>query len=288
MKALELSRAVVAPTPPPMDKTARARIRQRVVEGVACEVERLPEGEHLVITLPVLRRALARPDLVLGPGDPFAWQPKFVRRSLGLAVVQACVEGRFRNPAEAAGPVASDAVDEWGRTGWKAFYWEPWLAGLEPPARAVVLAEAVSWATNLWTSLDWSLLGDRVRLGGPDDQWVLPGRRTVRLKGRRELQVATVSPDADVTREEPGAPSLVSVAAGIPTPTWSEELAFLAVVALRSASRPLPARVTGLWPDAGSHRIVEIDQPSLERAVDRLLAVVATLVDGRVSGLAAR
>ncbi|HEV3280970.1 MAG TPA: hypothetical protein VG032_05110 [Acidimicrobiales bacterium] len=288
MRALELSRAVVAPPPPAVDGTDRTRIRHRLVEGVTREVERLPGGEHLVITLPMFRRALARPDLVLGPGDPFAWQPKFVRRSLGLAVVEACAEGRFRSPAEAARPIAGEAVEEWGRTGWKALYWEPWFAGLEPAARAVVLAEAVSWATALWTSFDWDLLGDRLRLGGPDDQWVIPGPRTVRLKGRRELQVPTVPPGADGSRPEPGPLALVSVSAGTPTPTWSEELAFLAVVALRSDSRALPARVAGLWPDAGTHRIVEIDQPALERTVDRLLAVVATLVDARVSGLAAR
>jgi hypothetical protein len=288
VRALELSRSVVAPAPRGVDGTGRGRIRHRVVDGVAREVERLPEGEHLVITLPMLRRALARPDLVLGPSDPFAWQPKFVRRSLGLAIVDGCAEGRFRHPAEAAGPIAGEAIEEWGRTGWKAFYWEPWFAGLEPAARAVVLAEAVSWATALWTSLDWNLFGHRRRVGGPDDQWVIPGPRTVRLKDRRELAVATARPGADTSPQEPGPQALVSVSAGTPTPTWSEELAFLAVVALRADSRPLPARVVGLWPDAGTHRIVEVDEPAMERAVDRLLAVVATLVEARVSGLAAR
>jgi hypothetical protein len=288
MRAMELSRAVLAPAPPAIDPTDRDRIRQRLVEGVADEVERLPEGENLVITMPVLRRVLARPELLLRSGEPFAWQPKFVRRSLGLAVVGACAEGRFHSPAEAAGPVAAEAVDEWCRTGWKAFYWEPWFAGLAPAARAAVLAEAVSWATALWTSFDWHLFGDRLRLGGPDDQWVLPGSRAVRLKGRRELQVATASPRSDVARADQGPSSLVSVSGSTPAPTWSEELAFLAVVALRTASRPLPARVTGLWPDAGTYRIVEIDRPALEHAVDQLLAAVATMVEARVSGLATR
>ena len=288
VRARALSGAIVAPPSETIDDTGRLRVRHRLVAGVAREVERLPEGEQLEITLPLLRRALARPELLLGPGEPFAWQPKFVRRSLGLAVVQACAEGRFRSPAEAVGPVASEAVDEWAWTGWKAFYWEPWVAGLSAAARAAVLADAVGWSTALWTSLDWSVFGSELRLGGPDDQWLLPACRPVRLKSRCELRVATVPTGTEAARVEPGPPSYVSLAGGTPSPNWSEELAFLALAALRAESRPLPARITGLWPDAGVHRIVELDEGTLERSIDRLLEAVATLVKTRVSSLASR
>ncbi len=277
----------MAPPSSTIDDAGRQRVRHRLVTGAACEIERLPEGEQLEITLPLLRRALARPELLLGPGEPFAWQPKFVRRSLGLAVVQACAEGRFRHPAEAVGPVASEAVDEWARTGWKAFYWEPWVAGLSSAARAVVLADAVGWSTALWTSLDWAVFGSELRLGGPDDQWVLPTPRPVRLKSRCELRVATAPAATEGARVQPGPPSFVSLAGGTPSTSWSEELAFLALAALR-AERPLPARIAGLWPDAGIHRIVELDEGTLERAVDRVLEVVATLVKARMSSLASR
>ena len=57
-----------------------------------------------------------------------------------------------------------------------------------------------------------------------------------------------------------------------PAPDWSEELAFLALVAGCGAeSRPLPARVMGLWPDAGIHRIVELDEGDAGGSIDRLL-----------------
>ncbi len=288
MRASELSRAIVAPPAVTIDDAARQRVAHRLITGAGRQVERLPEGERLEITLPLLRRALGHPELLLGPSEPFAWQPKFVRRSLGLAVVRACAEGHFRSPAEAVGPVASGAVDEWARTGWKAFYWEPWMAGLSPAARAMVLADAVSWSTTLWTSLDWSVFGPDLRLGGPDDQWVLPVPRHVRLKSRCELRVATVPTGADAADAEPAPPSFVSLAGGTPSPNWSEELAFLALVALRADTRPLPARITGLWPDSGIHRIVELDEQALHRAADRLLEAVATLVKARVSSLALR
>jgi hypothetical protein len=288
VRAKELSRAIVAPPSARVDEAGRQRLHHRLVTGLARQVEQLPEGEELEITLPVLRRALAHPDLLLGPGEQFVWQPKFVRRSLGLAVVRACVEGHFRSPAEAVGPVASGAVDEWAQTGWKAFYWEPWMAGLSPAARAMVLADAVSWSTSLWTSLDWSLFGSDVQLGGPDDKWVLPVPRLVRLKSRCELRVATPATGAPAAGAGLGPPSFVSLAGGTPSPSWRDELAFLALAALRAESPPLPVRIAGLWPDAGTHRVVELDERALESAVDRLLEAVCTLVNARLSNLASR
>ena len=74
---------------------------------------------------------------------------------------------------------------------------------------------------------------------------------------------------------------LVSVAGGVPTGGWSSELGFLALVAgLRRRSLPVPARVVGLWPEAGEHRILDVDGRALHAAADRVLAAVGT-----VSGL---
>lgn len=287
MNATRLSRALVAPAVATVDGSVRQRIGHRLVAGVAGAVERLPPGEELEITLPVLRRALAHPELLLGRAEPFAWQPKFARRSLGLAVVQACAAGRFHSPTEAVGPIAAEAVDEWALTGRKTFYWEPWFAGLSAPGRALVLAEAVSWSTALWAAFDWSVLAGRLHRGAPTDQWALPVSRPVRLKCRSELRLTTAPSAADLgSSVDP--PSLVSVSSGGPSPTCDEELDFLALPALRAGSLPLPARVVGLWPEAGVHRIVELDEAALERAADRLLEGVATLVGARTAGVASR
>jgi hypothetical protein len=77
---------------------------------------------------------------------------------------------------------------------------------------------------------------------------------------------------------------LIPVASGIPGNRWEAELGFLALVAsLRSPTRPVPARVVGLWPDAGEHRSVDITPGTLAAAVDRVIACVAAVVDARLS-----
>lgn len=246
-----------------VDADGRLRLRDRLVDGVTTAVAGLPAGAVVDVGLPVLRRAVTHPDAVGSPDEPFVWKPAFARRSLGLAAVRACADGRFRGPAEAVGPLADGAVDEWRRTGWRTFHWEPWFAGLGAGARAVVLAEATTWATPLWVSADWATLGDRARIGGPDDVWTCPGPRTVRLKGRCEARVA---------------PARVSLSCGVPGPTWAEELGYLALVAaLACPDEPVPARVVGMWPEAGARRSLEVDEALLGAVADRVVEVVGRI-----------
>ena len=232
----------------------------------------MPPGPPVVVGLPLLRQARTRPETLAEPDEPFAWRPVFVRRSLGLAVVDACAHRRFRSPLDAVGPVVAEAVDQWRQTGWRTYHWEPWVAGLAPGARAAVLAEAVGWASSLWSALDWSRFDTVPQIGGPDDTWVCPAVRTLRLKGRPDLRVAG----------EGGAVALVSVSSGHPSDDWREELAYLALVAaLRSPLRPVPARVLGLWPASGADRSVEIDEGVLTGAADLVVATVGALVEAR-------
>jgi hypothetical protein len=277
MATPSLTEALTAPCPEPVGDAARGQVRQRLIAGIGSLADRLAPGEPVVVTLPLLRKARAHPELLAQPEPPFSWKPVFVRRSLGLAIVDACVTGRFRAPLEAAGPVASEAVSAWHRTGWRTFHWEPWFAGLAEGARASVLADAVCWATSLWSSVAWHELPHPPQIGGVDDQWSCPTSRAVRLKGRSELRVELDRGRAwtagSPRTERPMA--LVSVSGGIPAPSCREELAFLALVAaVRSPSRPVPARVVGLWPDAGAHEAVDIDGDLLVAAADRVVDVV--------------
>jgi hypothetical protein len=282
MRAAERTWSLVAPATGEIGDAFGYHLLEHLVSGIAPMAERLVPGEPVVVTLPLLRQARTRPESLATAEEPFAWKPAFVRRSLGLAAVDACLDGRFRTPIEAVGPVADEAVAEWERTGWRTFHWEPWFAGLAAGARASVLADAVGWATSLWSSFAWSEFPERPQVGGVDDQWVCPAGRVVRLKGRSEMRVHLPAEGSDRAVGAPSPVALVSVSAGCAGASWSEELAFLALVAaVRSPSRLLPARVFGVWPDAGTHAVVEIDESSLVAAAERVVATVATVVDAR-------
>ncbi len=272
---------LVAAPVDPLDPDAWARIGGRLVDGVTGAVADLAPGAMVEVGLASLRRSRTHPELVGVADPPFAWKPAFVRRSLGLAAVRACAEGRFRSPADAVEPLAERAVEEWRRTGWRTFHWEPWFAGLAAGGRAVVLAEAISWSTPVWAAFDWSPMVPRCVIGGPDDRWTCPAPRTVRLKGRCEARVRLDPFGGRYARSGSGegATALVSVCGGTPGDRWTEELAYLALVArLCSMDRPVPVRVHGMWPDAGVHQTVEIDEDLLARAVDRVVATVGATV----------
>jgi len=141
----------------------------------------------------------------------------------------------------------------------------------------VVLADAVTWATPLWAAFDWPDLRGKVEFGGPDDRWSCPGVDSVHLKGRSEVRLHGGGSSR----------SLVSVASGRPGDGWRDELAYLALVAALSvAQRKAPARVVGLWPDAGYRLAVEVDEAVLTGAVDRVVDAVAVTADVRATGSA--
>jgi len=281
------------PLPGSVDDGVRERVLERLVDGVGRATADLPPGDRIEVTLATVRRANSSPETVGLPESDFVWKPAFARRSLGLAAVRACVEGRFRGPAAAVGPLAEHAIDEWRRSGRRTFYWEPWFAGLGPGGRAVVLAGAVTWATPLWAAFDWSEVGSRSVVGGADDLWTCPGRASVRLKGRYEVRIgggrcegsagegqgassASRGRGPDMSGHSGGPATLVSLSGGSPGDGWREELGYLALVAVLSPSGgPAPIRVTGLWPDTGARRTVTVDEDLLMAAAERVVATVA-------------
>lgn len=275
-----VTQALLAPPVVTLAEPAWRRVGEHLRAGVARTLDGLPRGPRVDVTLRTVRLAGSCPAAVGIPEPPFVWKPVLARRSLGLAAVRACAAGRYRGPAEAVGPLAEAALEEWRRTGWRTYFWEPWFAGLGPGARAVVLAEGVGWATSLWAGLDWGLLHGRAQLGRADDLWTCPGPRTVRCKARTELRVAS-----DPARGAHGPPgstggtALVSLSAGCPGAGWQEELAYVALVdGLGSATHPVATRVLGLWPDAGIRRVLEVDEPVLHAAADRVATTVAAAV----------
>lgn len=290
ISAVERTRALLAPPAAGIRRPDGDAARVRLAAAISAQGVRSPAGQQVVLTVAMLRQALVDPGRLAFPQEPFRWKPVFARRSLGLAVVEACAAGRFHAPAHAAEPIARQAVAEWERTGWRTYHWEPWLAGLAPGARAVVLADAIGWATGVWSAFDWRSVTPDAEIGASQDQWVCPAAPSVRLRARPDLRVRLVG-SAVAGADEPSAErpvALVSVCGGAPAPGWVDELAYLALVsAVRSTIRPVPVRVMGLWPDAGIHRLVEIDDLSFDRVIDRVAAAVSAVVAARCSTLAA-
>jgi hypothetical protein len=285
MGPADRTRALVAPATLTVDADRRRQLEERLTEAVAGGAARLGAGHRMALTLPLIRQVRRDPGSVSTPDRPFAWKPSYVRRSLGLAAVEACVAGRFRTPAEAVGPVADRAVAHWRRTGWRTHHWEPWLDGLATGARAMVMAEAVTWATTVWTSFDWGGFPALPLVGGTDDRWGCRAAPAVQLRGRAELRVAVTPTGSgpEETTTVAGPQALVSVTGGCPTDGWADELAYLALVAgLRPGAGAFPVRVLGLWPDTGILRTVEIGDVMVERAVDLVETTLEALAGAGV------
>lgn len=257
---------------PLLDAADLDALRRRAGAALAVLAERLPAGERLVLDGFRLRAALRRPESLARPEDAFSASPARCRRSVGLAAVERCLRRRAAGPSQAVASVLADgAEDAAGGTGGeapRAPWWAPWYAGLAPGARAVVAAEATTWATQLWTSLDWRRLPAPVVVGGPDDWWSLPGRR-ISLRGRSEVRV----------RLE-GRSVLVVVGSALPDAASRSELLFASLVpALAGAAGSAPGRVVGLWPAAGQVRVVPVDASALQEALDVVASVAAIWVD---------
>jgi hypothetical protein len=135
----------------------------------------------------------------------------------------------------------------------------------------MVEAEAVTWATQLWTALEWERLVQPV-VGGGDDWWDCPGTRALTLRGRADVRVRAV-----------GRPVLLVVGSGVPPSDWRSALGFPALVpALGRGEKSVPARVVGLWPASGQVRILPVDNGALVDAAAAVIRAVSTWVDARL------
>jgi hypothetical protein len=135
----------------------------------------------------------------------------------------------------------------------------------------MVEAEAVTWATQLWTALEWERLTQPV-VGGADDWWDCPGTRALTLRGRAEVRVRAG-----------GRPVLLVVGSGLPPARWRGAIGYPALVAgLARGERSVPARVVGLWPASGQVRILDVDRGPLQETATAVMGAVATWVDARL------
>jgi hypothetical protein len=199
-----------------------------------------------------------------GTETPFRWSSVTARRALGLAAVSACASGTVASPSAgvsraitflrgrgAPAPAVPDSLVEW-------------VGGLPAAARAAVAADATTWATRLWTALEWPRLAAGTTVGGADEWWHhLAGDIRVAVRGRADVRTTATD----------GATVLFNICGGVPTPAGRAALVLAPLVsALHHPGRAAPGRVVGWWPDSGRAWIVPVDTRALSVAVDGVIA----------------
>ena len=210
-----------------------------------------------------------------GPPARFRWTARGARRPVGLAAVRLLVEGRAGSPVEAvrsvvADPVAAGCVGGAGRGSCT-----DWIGTLPRPARALVEAEASTWATRLWTALEWDRLAPAPVVGEPDRWWDVAGPTRIALRGRSDVRVVTGD----------GGSCLLSVRPGAPGPSARVELGLAALVeALGGSPARAPAAVAGWWPDCGRAWVLAADGRLL---ADTARAVVEAVTEAVPQAVAA-
>jgi hypothetical protein len=208
---------------------------------------------------------------------PFAWSASTARRALGLAAVRSLVSGTAHSPVEGVDAALGQAIGGVTQGRSPASSMDQWLAGLSAAGRACVQAEAVTWTTRLWTSLEWRSFAAPPTIGR-DHWWDSPHSSLLALRSRAEVRAATTG-----GRGSPVSAHLV-VLGGPRRSTVRSELSVVALVEALWARDPLPpGRIVGWWPDSGRFVTVEVDQITLSEGVATVARTLATLAGGRAA-----
>jgi hypothetical protein len=183
---------------------------------------------------------------------PFEPSPASSKRSIGIAAVASCVGDPSLAPAAAVDRVLGSVTNEVAPGGFA--WWAGWYRSLPRAARFVVQAEATTWATQLYESLEWWRFERQVRVGA-DLRW---------MDCRSDTDVRA---KVDVAVVAGGSPAFFVMQTGIAGPQWSAALALPALVAaMARGEEAVPSRVVGFWPASGQVRILPIEPGSLDRA----------------------
>jgi hypothetical protein len=229
-----------------------------------------------------LVRTTLWPSASPGPSSPFAWSAGTARRGIGLAAVRSLVAGTTQSPVDGVGLAVSRAIsDERGGRGPISSMGQ-WLAGLTAAGRAAVQADAVTWATRLWSSLDWKAF-DSPPVIGRDHWWDSPHSSLLAIRSRAEVRGSSTD-----GRGNPVSVQLV-VLGGPRRAAVRSELSLVALAeALRTGDPRPPGRIVGWWPDSGHFVSLEVDQVTLSLGVATVARTVALLgASERGSGAAA-
>jgi len=267
--------ALLGPATEDVAPGALAQLRDDLARDLEALGAELPDGERLQMDAFKVRMAHRHPDRCMSIDDAFVPSSRSSRRAVGVAAVNRCVRGRSPNPAVAVAEVLAEGLEDAavapGSGAVRAPWWAQWYAELPRGGRAVVCAEAVTWATQLLTAVDWQQV-PRPVIGGRDDWWPQGRGARVVLKGRADVRCL-------VGRR----PVLLVVGTGRCQADWRVELGYPGLVAAlgRDAS-VAPCRVVGVWPQSGQVRVLPVDFAALRATATAVVAGVGTWVDSRI------
>jgi hypothetical protein len=216
------------------------------------------------------------------PSSQFAWSAGTARRGIGLAAVRSMVAGTTQSPVDGVDLGVSRAISDERRGRGPMSSMGQWLAGLTAAERAAVQADAVTWATRLWNSLDWKAFDSPPTIGR-DHWWDSPHSSLLAIRSRAEVRSSSTD-----GRGNPVSVHLV-VLGGPRRAGVRSELSLVALVeSLRTGDPRPPGRIVGWWPDSGHFVSLEVDQVTLSLGVTTVARTVALLgVPDRRSGAAA-
>jgi hypothetical protein len=283
-----LAALLLEPHGAPITAADLSHVRERVVRSLEPVTSKLHPGTVLTLDRHTLSTALLRPGLCSQPPEPFAPSASRCKRSIGLSAVSMCsrqliLSNRRRSrhkehalarpvaPAEAVSRVLKSGEEDLVSAQFKPPWWAEWYTSLGRGARAVVQAEATTFATVLWKSIDWETLEGPPRFD-LRTYWSCPPGRKLTLYGK-----------ADLSYRQAGHHVLLVLLGGMPQTSWRFELGFPALVAsLRRGLGAAPGRVIGFWPASGQVRSVRVDAEMLETTAEAAVEASAVWVHGRV------
>ena len=195
------------------------------------------------------------------PPSPFVWSVRKTRRTLGNAAASLVISGQQRTVAAAVraemGHHLDLAVRGWANRG--TLSW--WIAEQSPVAQGIITAEAVAWASDICDIAERSL----ARFTAPSDLYIdLPTCRTS-WRARRDL----LNDDGSV---------MVRVRGGAPSTTAGAGLrADLAMATVAARGEVGPARIVGIWPQAGMALALNSDEITVAAGIRDLTAASKVL-----------
>jgi hypothetical protein len=253
-RSAALTDLMLTPPGPELDATELASANERVVRGLTEAFRSARTSPGLRIDAYQLQLALSAPDRLAEPARSFNPSPASSRRAIGMEAISRCVRNPALAPATAVDEVLTSGSACAAGTSHGA-WWEEWFHRLSDGAKAVVKAEATTWATQLYTALEWSRFETPAQLGR-DYRWDCTKSPRITLHAKVDVRVAVE-----------GRPVLLLVPTGVAGPYWSAALGLSALLAgLVRGSAAVPARVVGMWPASGQVRILPVEPGTLDRA----------------------